>query len=63
MYFDPAGMLWYWFIASAVLWTPIANNWHATGFRRGWIVFSIIWWLPIIVGNLLRLAVPAPPVK
>ena len=55
MYFDKAGWFWYWLIASAILWTPIANGFHPIAFRRAWLILSIIWWLPIALGELLRL--------
>jgi hypothetical protein len=59
MSFGIAGTFLVWLIVSAILWLPIVRHFHAVAFRRGWIAFTIIWWLPIAVGELLRLWVDA----
>jgi hypothetical protein len=44
-----------WLIVSATLWWPIARDFHAVAFRRSWVAFSIIWWLPTVLGEVLRI--------
>jgi hypothetical protein len=55
MSFDKAWWFLVWLIVSAVLWWPIARHFHTAAFRRGWIAFTIIWWLPIAIGETLRI--------